>query len=585
MSTCDNENLNLTDLKDKIEDAIEKGGYDLANDNPTPISQADFTKPYIIDKPGKYKLVEDIKVNFYPAPYDIFDVQSTGNDLFGFPAAIKITATGVDLDLNKHTLYQSPQDFCVQRFFALIQLNNTPFAIDAGPIPKSYCALESAECVRIHNGELGLTSHQCILGNDNKNILIEDVSMCDFEVTAVTLNNAQQVYFDRVYIKRSIGINRLLPVSAYWSSLIFNYRLLKLAFVKFYITSCEQNFIINTNNHIRNSLTPFLDVIYGNRTLTCIYRKCEYLANKIMPYLKFLFNSSKVSPCAVHGIKITGPNPTVTAFHQAIDDDPEKRKSTNITLSQCTIEKLIAQVEPTLCVTYDKKPIHIGAGLKLTADLLCVPLIQDLVYTMNILGRNPTVNAFIRTTVNDDIVSFVKEKNNCSQRVGFDGAMDMMGHINKGVMALRLGSNCVVDISQCHINEIRNEGKKLDMAAAHCLLAKYSVKQIDFTPDTFLSPMNYHGSYAMGAIISGCEGVTIQDCSINEIVAPHGAAVGLAVNNECKDITVDGLNIWNLTSCNTCFDSATFVIDEASKNITIGPKTMKLNPNSSAIHS
>ena len=92
MSTCDNENLNLTDLKDKIEDAIEKGGYDLANDNPTPISQADFTKPYIIDKPGKYILQEDIKVNFYPAPYDIFDVQSTGNDLFGFPAAIKITA-------------------------------------------------------------------------------------------------------------------------------------------------------------------------------------------------------------------------------------------------------------------------------------------------------------------------------------------------------------------------------------------------------------------------------------------------------------------------------------------------------------
>ena len=75
------------------------------------------------------------------------------------------------------------------------------------------------------------------------------------------------------------------------TGLIFNYRLLKLAFVKFYITSCEQNLIINTNNHIRNSLTPFLDVIYANRTLTCIFRKCEYLANKVMPYLRFLLNS------------------------------------------------------------------------------------------------------------------------------------------------------------------------------------------------------------------------------------------------------------------------------------------------------
>ena len=72
-------------------------------------------------------------------------------------------------------------------------------------------------------------------------------------------------------------------------------------------------------------------------------------------------------------------------------------------------------------------------------------------------------------------------------------------------MALRLGSNCIVDISRVHINEIRNEGKKLDMCAANCLLAKYNVKQIDFTGDTFLSPMNYHGSYAMGAILSGSE--------------------------------------------------------------------------------
>ena len=581
MSTCDETNDHHTKLLADIQQKITDSG----NTDTTSLTQADFTKPYVISKPGKYILHEDIKINFYPAPYDIFDVQSTGNDLFGFPAAIKITAEGVDLDLNHKTLYQSPQDFCVQRFFALIQLNNTPFAIDAGPIPKSYTTLQSASYVHIHNGELGLTSHQCILGNDNKNILIQDVSMCDFEVTAVTLNNAQQVYFDNVWIKRSIGINRLLPVSAYWSSLIFNYRLLKLAFVKFYITTCEQNLIINTNNHIRNSLTPFLDVIYGNRTLTCIYRKCEYLANKVMPYLRFLFNPSKVSPCGVHGIKITGPNPSVTVFHQAIDDDPEKRKSTNITLSKCTIEKLIAHIDPTICVTYDKKPVHIGAGLKLTADLLCVPLIQDIVRTMNILGKNPTLNGFIKTTVNDDIQAFVMEKTNCSGRVGFDGAMDMMGHLNKGVMALRLGSNCVVDISQCHINDIRNEGTKLDMCAANCLLAQYNVKQIDFTDDTFLSPMNYHGSYAMGAILSGSEKIQIQDCSINEIVAPHGAAVGLAINNECVDISMNGLNIWNLTSCNTCFDSATFVIDEASKNITIHGDGMKLNPNSSAIHS
>jgi hypothetical protein len=194
---------------------------------------------------------------------------------------------------------------------------------------------------------------------------------------------------------------------------------------------------------------------------------------------------------------------------------------------------------------------------------------------MNILGKNPTLNEFIKTNINDDIVAFIKEKKNIFGRVGFNGSMDMMGHINKGVIALRLGSNCVVDISQCYINNIENEGKKLDINKANGLLAKYNVKQIDFSNDTFLSPMNYNGNYAMGAILSGSENCQVRDCSINKIVAPNGAAVGLAVNNECKDITIDGLNIWRLTSCSTCFDSATFVIDEASKNITI--KNQKLN--------
>ena len=113
--------------------------------------------------------------------------------------------------------------------------------------------------------------------------------------------------------------------------------------------------------------------------------------------------------------------------------------------------------------------------------------------------------------------------------------------------------------------------------------------------------MNYHGSYAMGAIISGCENVVIGDpfspvadainaasdgvaalaaqsmfftwysqlgATIYDINAPYGAAVGLAVNNKCDNIEISNTNIYDLTSCSSCFDSATFVIDEQSKNIT-----------------
>jgi hypothetical protein len=550
----------------------------IAGIDDTILTQSDFLKPYTISKPGKYILSENIMLNFYPKPYDIFDVESTGNDLFGFPAGIKITADNVILDLSGNTIFQSVQDFCVQRFFAVIQLNNSPFAIGAGPIPEARCSLESANYCIIRNGEIGLSSHQAILGNDNTNIIFEDLKISDFEVTGVTLNNVKTAYFNRVTIIRSIGVNRILPVSAYWSSLIFNYRLLKLTFLKFFITVCEQNSIVNTNNHIRNALTPFLNVIYSNRTLTCIYEQMRHLACKIYPYNRFLFNESKLSPCIVHGIKITGPKPSISQFHQTINDDPERRKSQNIFIYDSSINNLIAQVDPTICITKNKKPIHVGAGLKLTADILNAKVVHDLLSTMSLLGRNPKIAPFIRTHVDDTVIHFLATGKNPNSIMGFDGAMDMMGHVQKGVMGLRVGSTCHVDLSGVIITNIRNLGKQLNPCAIDCLKKKYNVSQLDMTSDTFLSPMNYSGTYAMGAIFSGSENCDISNCDFYDITAPNGAAVGLAINNVSKTINISDTNIYDLVSCKTCFDSATFVIDEASTNI--ATNNLKMNPGS-----
>jgi hypothetical protein len=550
----------------------------IAGIDDTILTQSDFLKPYTISKPGKYILSENIMFNFYPKPYDIFDVESTGNDLFGFPAGIKITADNVILDLNGNTIFQSVQDFCVQRFFAVIQLNNSPFAIGAGPIPESRSTLESANYCIIRNGEIGLSSHQAILGNDNKNIILEDLKISDFEVTGVTFNNVKTAYFNRVTITRSIGVNRLLPVSAYWSTLIFNYRLLKLTFLKFFVTVCEQNSIVNTNNHIRNALTPFLNVIYNNRTLTCIYEQMKHLACKIYPYNRFLLNESKLSPCMVHGIKITGPKPSISQFHQTIDDDPERRKSQNIFIYDSSINKLIAQVDPTICITKNKKPVHVGAGLKLTADIMNAKVVRDLLSTMSLLGRNPKIAPFIRTSVDDTVIHFVQSGKNPNGIMGFDGAFDMMGHVQKGVIALRVGSTCHVDLSGVIIRDIRNIGKQLNPCAIDCLKKKYNVSQLDMTSDTFLSPMNYSGTYAMAAIFSGSENCDISNCNFHDINAPYGAAVGLAINNVCKTINISDTDIYDLVSCKTCFDSATFVIDEASTNI--ATNNLKMNPGS-----
>ena len=104
----------------------------------------------------------------------------------------------------------------------------------------------------------------------------------------------------------------------------------------------------------------------------------------------------------------------------------------------------------------------------------------------------------------------------------------------------------------------------------------FGICDIDFTHDTFLSPMNYHGSYSMGSIISGSTNIDCSNVNIYDMTAPYGAAVGLAINNQCDVVSLYNTNIYDLVSCSSCFDSATFVIDEQSKNITTNK--MILNP-------
>ena len=76
--------------------------------------------PYIIDSPGYYILGENIETNFFPMINDSLQLNENNPNTFGHPAAFIIASNYVIFDLNEFAIYQSPQDYCVQRFFALI---------------------------------------------------------------------------------------------------------------------------------------------------------------------------------------------------------------------------------------------------------------------------------------------------------------------------------------------------------------------------------------------------------------------------------------------------------------------------------
>lgn len=241
------------------------------------LSNEDFKYgTYIIDKPGVYKLSEDISFNpnspttltaaindglipanvvqqlglpnpvdAYHAGFPLFtqflpggtDDFAPGGPLdaqydpagfgLGFFAAIVIKTDNVVLDLNGYTLEQSEEHALLQRFFALIELAEQPFIPKQGPADFGD-EIESANNVVIRNGVLGRSSHHGIHGNGNNNVRIKNVDFVDYEVAAVALNGVKGLH-----IRNSNATNRKdVPILGTFSS---------AQFIKTYINELARN--------------------------------------------------------------------------------------------------------------------------------------------------------------------------------------------------------------------------------------------------------------------------------------------------------------------------------------------------------
>jgi len=97
----------------------------------------------------------------------------------------------VTIYLDGFTLEQSPIHALMQRFYANIELNNSPFIPDVGPAQfigeEPFTPVSNIKI--LGPGVLGRSSHHGIHGNENSNIEIRDITFTDFEVAAVSLNN------------------------------------------------------------------------------------------------------------------------------------------------------------------------------------------------------------------------------------------------------------------------------------------------------------------------------------------------------------------------------------------------------------
>ena len=162
------------------------------------LRNSDFTNGTVrIRKPGIYTLKENIIFNpnesndFLPTSSQIssglYPVGTDGPFHLGFFAAITVEANDVIINLNGYNIKQSTLHNLQQRFYAHIELANSPFVPSQGPhsFIDNYVA---ANRVLVTGGTFGRSSHHGVHGNVANNVVIHNVIMNEFEVAGVALN-------------------------------------------------------------------------------------------------------------------------------------------------------------------------------------------------------------------------------------------------------------------------------------------------------------------------------------------------------------------------------------------------------------
>jgi hypothetical protein len=227
----------LNNIYNSLSKEYEKNIIELSNN--------DFKNgTYQIKEPGYYKLTENIEFDpnsendYMPTPEQIqsgkYPVGQNGAYHLGFFAAITIETKDVILDLNNFTIEQSKKHNLLQRFYANIEMNSSPFIPGQGPSTKKFSSddkgtptsFRTAENCFILNGKLGLSSHHGIHGNINKNCVFKNLNINTYEVGGIALNGAENsVLLDITCDARPIEKN--IKVLSTFSQAVFMNRFLK----------------------------------------------------------------------------------------------------------------------------------------------------------------------------------------------------------------------------------------------------------------------------------------------------------------------------------------------------------------------
>jgi hypothetical protein len=500
------------------------------------LRQKDFDAGTVrLTVPGIYIFQENIIFNpnesndFMPTMSQMskYPMGSKGPYHLGFFAALTIESDNILLDLNNKTISQSRLHNIEQRFYANIELASSPFIPKQGPanfgdtiiFPKNVC---------ITNGTLGLSSHHGIHGNKMENVLINNITIKDFEVAGIALNGTRNSVLTDITMT---GTSKNIKVLSTYSSARFIRRFLK--------------------NIERVDASRSLNLKKGNKTIGNIIIELENdmtltrnaVINNVQLPNNLFKNTSGLYDGNVYGLVLNKVGVVIQDFITTLGDETTGNR--NIYLNNIIINNITSIPEEIVGVNApNPKTGSYGKGVQVgpVGDVLQISNASnnDGTYKENVLSnakiilgkynnpKNGTTNITSETinwaeNGNQDIRTVVA---NAARYFTFGG--DSMAHLMKGNIGLFISSGKNITVNNVVIKKIVSDGNRVGV-------------------DKLLTTIDKKGANAFGSVITGSSNIKLTNLNISDIGSKANDAVGIMIKSS-SNIIQNGTRINRLVA-------------------------------------
>ena len=458
------------------------------------LHQSDFNSgTYRIQQPGYYRLAQNI--TFSPDP--VAETKRKDKPLTGWFAAISVECDNVIIDLNTKTLEVAESMLTQHAFkvFSLIELGNSPFEHFLFTYVDNK-TLSFAKNITVKNGALGRSPHHGIHGNRNANVYLYDLTIRDWEVSAIALNGLQSGHIQHISIT---GNTHVIPFTSIFT-------------------------LLNVTRVDLESL-----IKQGDRTAQ------RYL-DALQTVIKDDSQNGFMNPGNRHDGNCYG-----IYLHRTFDIGPMAVHSTDKTSNCVLIEDVdICNIKASIIETVGMADMN---NQLIKAEVFGIPrwidaypngtfapspLLKAQIYVLSKRdeGRPPSAKklpeglaeAILSTRTNEALfLKLVKPVFN----------IDDAGHANKGIFGIRVDGGHSITLRNCTIMGLENKSE-----------LGQELKDIVQGDQYNTPPTRYTGSDVYGISFAASHNCSIYNCVVQECRSDNGYIFGISLKNDVTNTRV-----------------------------------------------